>query len=167
MPTTKTVLLMTLLLVATGCTSAHTYPTRGEELSYDATFSGVAVSIDPGLSPQRLQMFRQHRGTRLLRDAIVAQLGRQGRFDESAPYRLEIRVVGVHVKTWFEALFNGDSSSGQDYLTVDVVVIENDEPTLQTGASAASNRSAFLFLHERGRLANLSRSVAKVLTTQL
>ena len=159
--------ILGVLLLGSACTTAHTYPTKGDPLAADVQFSNVAVSIDKSVRSNRLVMFRQLRGTHLLRDALLARLNAEGRIAPTSPYALEVRVVGVHVKTWFEALFNGDASSGEDYLTVDVIVRDAEEAVLQTSASASSSRAEFLFLHEGGRLENLSRAIAKVLTAEI
>jgi hypothetical protein len=171
--------LLVPLLFALGCTSAGTYPTKGDELPEGAAFSEVAVEIDKSLSATQLGTFRQFRGSHILRSAIVAALERQGRFDPNADHHLEVRVVGYRLKSGWEGvlnalalgggdlLFGGYFSDQEDYLTVDVSVSRNEEDVLQTGASSASNRGGLVYFSGTGRLTNLSNALANVLTAEI
>jgi hypothetical protein len=172
----SSVVLLAALLVALGCTSAGTYPTNGQQLATGVAFSEVAVEIDKSLPAERLGTFRQFRGTHVLQDAIVDALESQGRFDPSAEQRLVVRVVAFRLKSGWDGILNsgvvdvvagGYISDQEDFLTVDVTVRTDDETKLQTGASSYSNRGGIVFFSEGGRLDNLSRALAKVLTDEI
>ena len=81
MSTVRIALLLLSVALLAGCTTASTYPTRGQQLAQDVRFSSVAVSIDQSLATSRLVMFREYRGAHLLKDTITSQLEAQGRID--------------------------------------------------------------------------------------
>lgn len=68
---------------------------------------------------------------------------------------------------WDDTLLGGDAGNSDDFMTVDVVVLEKDEQTLQTGASVSSNRGAFFLVEKNGRLAELSQAIAEILTAEI